>query len=180
MWRAHWPVPAPPQASQGWGWNDLIGNLADGQLFQLGPDGLLLVPGPGDPATQLATSYAKLFTVIGETASSVRLAIGEPAANTDVAGQVTINQVHAVVDRICQTAAILTEAAGATASVQTAARVGLASRYVTQAAASLRQAVTELPAGMSGTGLAEAAAALADYVTAMNTLAATISRGQAG
>jgi hypothetical protein len=33
---------------------------------------------------------------------------------------------------------------------------------------------------MSGTRLAEATAALADHLTAMNTLAATISRGQAG
>ncbi len=68
----------------------------------------------------------------------------------------------------------------ALASIVTATRVGLASQYVTQAAASLRQAVTALPAGMSGTGLTEATAALADHVTAMNTLAAAISRGQAG
>ena len=33
---------------------------------------------------------------------------------------------------------------------------------------------------MSGTGLAQATAALADYVTAMNTLAADITRGQSG
>jgi hypothetical protein len=33
---------------------------------------------------------------------------------------------------------------------------------------------------MSGTGLTEATAALADHVTAMNTLAAAISRGQTG
>jgi hypothetical protein len=33
---------------------------------------------------------------------------------------------------------------------------------------------------MSGTGLVQATAALADHVTAMNTLAAAIPRGQAG
>jgi len=183
VWQAHWPAPPLPQVGQGWGWNDLVGNLADGQLFHLGPGGLHPVPGPGgDPATQLAAGYAELFTVISDTASSVRAAIGASTANADVAAQIIINQVHAGVDRLCQAAAVLTEATGpgAPASIVTATRVGLASQYVTQAAASLRQAVTALPAGMSGTGLTEATAALADHVTAMNTLAAAISRGQAG
>lgn len=180
-WQAHWPVPALPQGSQlGWGWNELIGNLADGTLFQLGPGGLQPIPGPGDPATQLATRYQELFTVLGDTADSVRLAIAAPTA--DIAEQLIINQVHARVDRLCQAAGVLTEAAapGATASVVTARRVAQASQYMTQAAAALTQAVSELPTSMSGAGLTQAAAAMADHVTAMNTLTAGISRGPAG
>ena len=171
-------LPRCHRPARGWGWNDLVGNLADGQLFQLGPGGLQPVPGPGDPATQLAARFGELFTVVSDTVSSVRAAIGEPAAIADVAAQIAVNRVHAVVDRLCQAAAVLTEAAdvGAPASIVTATRVGLASRYVTQAAASLRQAVSELAAGLAGTGLTEATATLADHVTAMNTLAAAIPR----
>jgi hypothetical protein len=182
VWQAHWPLPALPQAGQGWGWNDLVGNLADGQLYQLGPGGLVPVPGPGgDPASQLAASYAALFTAIGDMTSSVRGVIAAPLADADVAAQIMINQVQATVDRLCQAAAVLTEAAApaATAGVETAIRVGLASRYITQAAASLTQALPRLPAGMSGTALTESAAALADHVTAMNTLAAAIPRAPA-
>lgn len=178
-WQAHWPVPALPQGSQlGWGWNELIGNLADGTLVQLGPGGLQPIPGPGDPATQLATRYQELFTVLGDIADRIRLAIAAPAA--DVAEQLIVNQVHARVDRLCQAAAVLTEASGlgATASVVIARRVGEASQHITQAAAALTRAVSELPASMSGAGLAQAAAALADHITAMNTLAADIARRQ--
>lgn len=177
VWRATWTHADRPRPGEGGlAWNQLVGSLVDGHLYQVGPGGLRPV-GPIDP--ELGRDAVTAFGDLGEAIRDLGAGLGElpggelpPAAAARLA---LLDELHATLTLGFATLEAAAALGGRTGPHQ-ARRLDRASRLVTGAARRVATAARQADAPPAARRrLADATRVVADRTTRLDGLAAKLA-----